>query len=319
MRYSVKHKCGFPTYQTTSPPQKYLVETFTFSGNCTGFDGCFDLTAGGSRGEVYAYSVDEVGFCYGPVFSDCTGTGSWTLTPRSEELCGEGAEGGSCSASRNADCTWSSSGSSCGSWGPDDRPIPYTTATTSATVKTHTAEDFYVMTCSGSGTSTLSEEYTTEMLIEKTLAALPEWPDPFVWGVDSALRELTSNELSYTVQEIKWRIAHQSSATCYLKAWVQRRFRPLGTFGDSDVITDLTPYEWIGTGTPCWSNETTPPAYTNYFYSSINEEGIPEENGTSTIEISKWSCVEGYEPDISDPYNPQPNGFPDPTWEALAP
>lgn len=39
----------------------------------------------------------------------------------------------------------------------------------------------------------------------------------------------------------------------------------------------------------------------------------------SVAAISRWSCVPGYEPDISDPENPQANGFPDPEWEPAAP
>ena len=39
----------------------------------------------------------------------------------------------------------------------------------------------------------------------------------------------------------------------------------------------------------------------------------------TTVRITRYSFVEGYEPDISDPDNPQPNGFPDPNWEPSPP
>jgi hypothetical protein len=38
-----------------------------------------------------------------------------------------------------------------------------------------------------------------------------------------------------------------------------------------------------------------------------------------SVQIIKYSFVQGYEPDISDPYNKQPNGFPNPNWEASPP
>lgn len=37
------------------------------------------------------------------------------------------------------------------------------------------------------------------------------------------------------------------------------------------------------------------------------------------LRIKKYACIPGYEPDISDEDNPQPNGFPDPSWEAAPP
>lgn len=48
-------------------------------------------------------------------------------------------------------------------------------------------------------------------------------------------------------------------------------------------------------------------------------EEHPTKGSTVTVWLQKYSFIEGYEPNISDPDNPQPNGFPDPNWEPSAP
>ena len=53
--------------------------------------------------------------------------------------------------------------------------------------------------------------------------------------------------------------------------------------------------------------------------SSSNRNGSTATFTTTHIEGNKWSFLPGYEPDISDTENPQPNGFPDPAWEPAAP
>jgi hypothetical protein len=116
-------------------------------------------------------------------------------------------------------------------------------------------------------------------------------------------------------QNFKWRLAHEPTGSCYLKVWLQKRFSPEG--GSSDTITPLTAYEWTGTGNPCFAEALLPPDdLANLIASSPTEESVPATDGTTTIEIVKYSCVEGYEPDITDPENPQPDGFPAPAWVA---
>jgi hypothetical protein len=144
---------------------------------------------------------------------------------------------------------------------------------------------------------------------------LPEWPD--TWGGScSAFRNLSPDESSFSIRKFKWRISHPPTGTCYLKVWLNRVFTP--ETGDP-TITPLTPYEWSSSGNPCFSDTEKPPGHEdNKIVSSTTTEDVPGTDGTVSIEIAKWSCVPGYEPDISDPENPQANGFPDPSWEAAA-
>ena len=96
--------------------------------------------------------------------------------------------------------------------------------------------------------------------------------------------------------------------------WLRTRFVSEDEEAE-DVLTPLTAYEWTGTGSPCLADPDLPPDHEdNEIIGSDNSLDEPEENGTLTVEIVKWSFVPGYEPDISDPENAQPNGFPDPNW-----
>lgn len=110
-------------------------------------------------------------------------------------------------------------------------------------------------------------------------------------------------------KKFKWRIKHAPSESCYLKVWISTVFTPDGGPPDAPVISE---YLWEGT-TPCaeFGDPDVEGAET--------EIDPPEENGSIDVTILKWSCLESYEPDISDPENPQPNGFPDPDWEPEAP
>lgn len=157
---------------------------------------------------------------------------------------------------------------------------------------------------------------TTGDLISRTLSDLPSYPDK--WGGScSSYRNLSPDESSYSIQKFKWRLAHPPTGTCYLKVWLQKRFHPeTGT----DTVTPLAAYEWTGSGSPCFTDATKGVDHAdNRITGEPSEEDIPATDGTTTIEIVKFSCIPGYEPDISDPENPQPNGFPDPAWEAAAP
>jgi hypothetical protein len=164
--------------------------------------------------------------------------------------------------------------------------------------------------------------------VETCEPTLPDWPawegeseDELEAGQGyetSAVRSKSGTcNLTLTLRSVKWRIKHAPSGTCYLKAWIKKTFTP--TTG-ATTETDLTPYEWTGTGNPCLDDATKAVDHAdNVVKGTATEETFPEEAGVTTFEIVKFSCVEGYEPDISDEENPQPNGFPDPTWEASPP
>jgi len=154
---------------------------------------------------------------------------------------------------------------------------------------------------------------TTADLITRTESAIPAYPDTWT-GTCSSYRNLSGDETSYSARQHKWRIAHPPSGTCYLKVWLQQVETPEN---GSPTITALDPYEWTGTGNPCLSDDTLAVDHEdNKVTGDETEIGIPTEDGTITVEIVKYSCVPGYEPDISDPANPQPNGYPDPAWTA---
>ncbi len=118
----------------------------------------------------------------------------------------------------------------------------------------------------------------------------------------------------------RWRLKHSPTPTCYLKVWLQEYSWPnhiAFLFDPPTTITDLSPYIWEGTGNPCLPDTTKRfDAVENLIYD--HEEGTelygPAQDKYMTVGILKYSYLEGYEPDISDPDNPQPNGFPDPTW-----
>lgn len=126
--------------------------------------------------------------------------------------------------------------------------------------------------------------------------------------------------------QMEWRIKHAPTGTCYLKVWL-RKTTTLAANPDADppvvastTTDDATTYEWTGTSNPCLADLTK--AYNaaeNLIHSDATEIATPSTDSSVTIAILKWSCLAGYEPDITDPENPQPNGFPDPAWEAAAP
>lgn len=158
---------------------------------------------------------------------------------------------------------------------------------------------------------------------EPEYPAWPEWSEATSSGQASRVKSGTCG-LTLTLEKTKWRLKHAPSGTCYLKVWLRKTFTPAATDPPTDPLPDPTvtetTYEWTGTGNPCLADPTKAIDHAdNAITGSETEVGAPEEEGVTTIEILKYSCVEGYEPDISDEENPQPNGFPDPTWEAAAP
>lgn len=169
----------------------------------------------------------------------------------------------------------------------------------------------------------LENPYTTELLIETAEENLPEYAgfgEPHGTGQGttcSAFRNLSVDESSFTIRRFKWKLRHFPTGSCYLKVWVRTRFRPEGTSGASDVLTDLTPYEWIGAPTDgglCFTDSTKPFNHAdNAIESDVSAEVMePETDGTVTVEVKKWSCLEGYEPDdpLDNGNRPSPDNNP---------
>lgn len=296
-----KTKCGFTSF--SGPLKYYLTSVFTISGSCTGDDGCRNLSEGGGWTETKQYTVGPTGSC--SLSTTCTGSRDSSRTTYDTEICID--DSGSCIGTLAADCTWSASGSSCGSWGSAGYPAyGYTTTVTSPTTKSHTVTNFYIMSCSGSGTTTLSNEYPTVDLIAAAVASLPAYGTDWN-GSCSAVRALSPDETSYTIQRFKWRIRHRPTGTCYLKVWLNEVFTPEG--GGAPTVTPLTDYVWNGTGSPCLTDDTLPPDHVdNEIVGSETEVLEPSADGTTSIEIAKWSCVPGYTP----PDDGTANGYPVP-------
>jgi hypothetical protein len=185
------------------------------------------------------------------------------------------------------------------------------------TVTTSTTQTFNGDGSCGSGSVqhqeviTLSNEYTTAQLIANTIAALNDYSTSFggaenrsAAGNCSAFRDLSTDEVSYSIRRTKYKVRHNPTGSTYLKVWLRQRFRPEGTFGSADVVTDLAAYIWNGTpssGGLAFGDSTH--RYNdieNRIDSAVLGEVIePSSDGTLTVEINKWSCVEGYTPDDS--------------------
>lgn len=172
----------------------------------------------------------------------------------------------------------------------------------------------------------LSDEYTTAQLIADTVAALNHYCVQFAGdanrsptGTCSAFRDLSTDEVTYTIRRTKWKVRHFPTASCYLKVWIRKRFRPKGGTGATDVFTDLASYVWNGQPTEeglCFADsEKVYSDVANRIDSAATEELEPPTNGTTTIEIKKWSCLEGYEPDdpLNDGNRPNPDLHPN-SW-----
>ena len=157
---------------------------------------------------------------------------------------------------------------------------------------------------SESPTYSFANPYTTAALISATVAALPEWPTGWSGGC-SAYRNLSPEESSYSIRRMKWRLTHARTGTCYLKVWLRTRFVPEG--GGDPTLSDLPPYTWTATGSPCFAaNDEPPDSEANMLTGDEFEEQEPSLDGTTTVEIVKWSCLEGYTP----PDDGTANGYP---------
>jgi hypothetical protein len=123
---------------------------------------------------------------------------------------------------------------------------------------------------------------------------------------------------SVSIQRVKWRIAHPPSVSLYVKVWIQTRFVPYGSSigAEDNVLTDINNYVWEGIPADTTKSINSPENKVTGEYHILEP---PNENGNVWLEIKKYSFLRDYEPDISDPNNPQSNGYPDPEWEAAAP
>lgn len=138
------------------------------------------------------------------------------------------------------------------------------------------------------------EPETTPALIGRVTGLLPDFGEGWSDGPDSAVRDLSPDESSYSVRRVMWRIRHKPQGTCYLKVWLRTAFTPSG--GGETVYADLAPYEWNGTGNPCIANSALGVNHpSNAIFGSGNSLSEPASNGSLGIQILKWTCVRGHD------------------------
>jgi len=148
------------------------------------------------------------------------------------------------------------------------------------------------------------------------------WSEANPTSYEGSYKRMDDNAIGEYIQQSKYRVNHYPTGTCYLKAWlVVAVFDPdTGSFTWS---SDLTPYEWTGTGRPCLPIPESPwNDSDNIIYGDAIEVDIPTEfDQYYVVKVKKYSCVNGYEPP-DDPENPNNldwpfvNGFPGAVVEA---
>jgi hypothetical protein len=132
-----------------------------------------------------------------------------------------------------------------------------------------------------------------------------------------------------SVTQLKYWVEICHLPTAYLKVWFRLEEQvDGGAWADlvppePFVVTDATLHHqtWV---TPPFDPEDPIWPYLSCVYTAFAETVIEPallagHTVTQRFTPLKFSYLPGYEPDISDPLNPQPDGFPDPAWEPAAP
>lgn len=257
--------------------------------------------------------------------------------PRSYDAYDHASSSGSCS--RDSSGVWTGSETGTENWGTSDPSVSPSSGSFSLSADlapggSHDWGNVGDNVTSGSLTPTITDdttytysdpidsapsdlyenEYTTDSLKSKTVSSLPSYPGTYS-GSCSAILNLSADEYSYTIRRTKPQLKHYPTSTCYLKVWIRARFRPSGGTGSTDVLTDIDPYEWVGTGNPCLTDATK--LYNDdankitFDLPELTEADCPS-NGSIFYEIKKWSCQAGYEPDDpnDDGSRPSPDTHP---------
>ena len=146
-------------------------------------------------------------------------------------------------------------------------------------------------------TETLSDPWepeTTEVLLARA-AGLLEAADYEPGGCEAA-RHLDGDEDAITLSKARFRLTHWPTGTCYLKAW----FKIITHLDGEEPTEEIVTKEWRGASTPClpnpdvgfdWSEEQR-------LLGEWVEIAPPAENGSRWVELLKYTCVEGFEPEV---------------------
>lgn len=239
-------KCGFGEYvDVSTPPKIYIQKAFSGSSYIQNWNGdpagcygdCFEQTeyeySGASRGDY-----------------DCIFTESGNLKETVTSPCGS-----TVTSITNTPCTAIDQAPFSGNY---NQTLTKTSKTYNG-IGCQSGTGFYT---GGSVAETLSDEYTTDVLIYKTLSSLPSYPNTFT-GTCSSLRYLSADELTYSIRRFKYKfqLPNLAGYTCYKITWLE----------GSTVKTYI--WDGIATETPV--------------YGPVNE---PSTNGTIAISSIVASC-----------------------------
>ena len=211
-----------------------------------------------------------------------------------------------------ADIQWSYSNENGSDSGSDEWSVGYffgggTIESDSQKTRTRveTVPDF---TSTETRSVTLSSEITQAELIS---ASLGNWQAGSLWelGVAEAAIQINGERVEILGHQ-KYRIRYTKSPTDYLKVWVKIRFYNGYTVVSTEtriIEFNTSGLEGVTCGNPEYSTSaeyTVSPNIPSFF------EGYSGYSKLYSVHIEKYSFVQTYEPDTSDPNNPQPNGFP---------
>ncbi len=286
--------------------------------------------------------------------SDCTTTtksectGSSTLNITYDPFLSGGSWSGiriyseKCSSSLQSDCSWSGTYSQTGynsniDYGGTGKVIGDFTNTSPTSLPCCGVPNVTTTVSPPEGKTTVnySNENTVKICTPQSLPSFPEFiecektPPPLSngQGRSSEAYKFTSptNTLETSQQEFKFRLKHQPTGTCYLKVWFEKEILNwksstdqcpvLVEDGDPEKEDIDEPYEWEGSGYPCFEDkEKSPTECENAIYSEPKTI-TAQENQSVSVRIKKWSIIKDYEPDDPDENGCQgckPNGFPIP-------
>jgi hypothetical protein len=131
----------------------------------------------------------------------------------------------------------------------------------------------------------------------------------------------------------EYRLSFTSPPTNYLKVWIGTRTTESGQqpsagycyTGHLETISESFSETSIILAEPSTYKKKSEVQYSNTYpfgqslIGAVYNGSYSAYQKSTTVFITRYSFVEGYEPDISDPENKQPNGFPDPNWEPSPP
>lgn len=244
--YSTKTKVGFGEnvgYEST-PPKIYLKNEWS---------GTLTFTT------YVPPCVSPVGSSDTTFAGNCEYDRDGTIINDSKTVAGAGAG------------TWCDTRNFAGSICPDPADCANTTtATTITNVGNGVCLDNVAV--SGTVTETLSNEFTTALLISDTQAAMPSFPGTWA-DTPVTIRDLSSDETTYAEQQAQYKFELPSMAgvTSYGIAWVER-FTPYGGGGATDTPRS---YTWDGVAT-----ET-----------GVYTLPVPSTNGETHIEDIVITCT----------------------------